>query len=55
MLLLEMDCSINIGGKCCQMGLSFLQGDSTLSNEVGRRMRGVGQRKKVCCFSDVKG
>ena len=40
MLLFEMDCGFNssgvhIRGKCCQIGLPFLQGDSMLSNEVG--------------------
>ena len=25
------------------------------SNKVGQRKRGVGWRKKVCCFGDVEG
>ena len=40
MLLFEMDHSfdlsgVNIGGECCQMGPTFLQGDSAPSNKVG--------------------
>ena len=60
MLLFEMDhsfdsCGVNVGGKCCQVGPMFLQGDSTLSNKVSQGKRGVGWRKKVCCFGDVEG
>ena len=41
MLLFEMDCgfdssSVNVRGKCCQMGPLFLQGNSVLSNKVGQ-------------------
>ena len=41
MLLFEMDHgfdsrSIDVGGECCQVRLTFLEGDSAPSNEVGR-------------------
>ena len=41
MLLFEIDCgfdlsSVNVRGKCCQMGPLFLQGNSVLSNKVGQ-------------------
>ena len=52
MLLFKMDRSfdssgINVGGECCQMGLTFLQGDSMPSNKVGQRKRGIRRRKKI--------
>ena len=60
MLLFETDhsfdlCSVYVGSEHCQVGPMFLQGDSTPSNKVSRGKRGIGQRKKVCCFSNVKG
>ena len=55
MLLFETDCGVDIGGKCCQVGPMFLQGNSMLSNEVCGGKRGVGWRKKIGCFSYVKG
>ena len=41
MLLFETDCGfdpsgVDVGGKCCQVRPTFLKGNSTLSNEVGR-------------------
>ena len=41
MLLFEMDCgfdssSVDVGGECCQMRPTFLEGDCTPSNEVGQ-------------------
>ena len=41
MLLFKTDCgfdssSVDIGGKCCQVRPTLLQGDSAPSNEVGR-------------------
>ena len=41
MLLFKMDrgldsSSVDIGGECCQVRPTFLEGDSALSNEVGR-------------------
>ena len=35
MLLFKMDHSIHIGGKCCRVRPTFLQGDGAPSNEVG--------------------
>ena len=35
MLLFETDRGVHIGGKCCQVRPTFLQGDSAPSNEVG--------------------
>ena len=40
MLLFKTDCSsdssgVDIGGECCQVRPTFLEGDSVLSNEVG--------------------
>ena len=35
MLLFKMDHGVHIGGECCQVRLTFLQGDSTPSNKVG--------------------
>ena len=60
MLLFEMDCGfdlsgVHVGGKCCQVRPTFLQGDITLSNEVGQGKRGIGQRKQIGCFGDVEG
>ena len=60
MLLFEMDhsydlCGIYIRGECCQVGLTFLQGNSALSNKVGQRKRGIGRRKQIGCFGDVEG
>ena len=60
MLLFEMDCGfdlsgIDIGGECCQVRPTFLQGDSMLSNEVGQGKRSIWQRQQVSCFSDMEG
>ena len=60
MLLFKMDHSFDLnsvhtGGECCQVRLTFLQGDSMPSNEVSREKRGVGWRKQIGCFSDVEG
>ena len=46
MLLFEMDrgldsSGVNVGGECCQVRPTFLQGDSAPSNEVGRRKRSI--------------
>ena len=50
MLLFKVACDfdssgIDIRGKCCQVRLTFLKGNSMLSNEVGRGKRSVWQRK----------
>ena len=60
MLLFETDCgfdssSVDIGGECCQVRPTFLQGNSALSNEVGRGKRSIWWRKEVGCFGDVEG
>ena len=60
MLLFKMDhgldsSSVDIGGECCQVRLTFLQGDSAPSNQVGRGKRSVWWRKQVGCFGDVEG
>ena len=49
MLLFETDrsldlSSVDVGGECCQVRLTFLQGNSALSNEVGQGKR---DRKSV--------
>ena len=59
MLLFEMDhgfdlSGVDIGGKCCQVRPTFLKGDSTLSNEVGRGKRSIWWRKQVGCFGDIE-
>ena len=60
MLLFETDggfdsSGVDIGGECCQVRPTFLQGNSTPSNEVGRGKRNVWWRKQVGCFGDVEG
>ena len=60
MLLFEMDhsfdlSSVHVGGECCEVRPMFLEGDSALSNKVGRGKGSVGWRKQVGCFGDVKG
>ena len=60
MLLFETDHSfdlsgVHVGGECCQVRPTFLQGDSVLSNEVGRGKRSVWWRKQVGCFGNVEG
>ena len=60
MLLFEMDrgfdlSGVHIGGECCQVRPTFLQGDSTLSNEVGQRKRSIWRRKQVRCFGNIEG
>ena len=60
MLLFEMDCSfdssgVHVGGKWCEVRPTFLEGNSALSNKVGRGKRSVRRRKQVSCFSDVEG
>ena len=59
MLLFKMDHSfdlsgVHIGGECCQVRPTFLQGNSVPNNEVGGRKRSVWQRKQVRCFSDIE-
>ena len=60
MLLFEMDCGfdpcgVHVGGECCKVRPMFLVGDSAPSKKVGRGKRGVGQRKQIGCFGNVKG
>ena len=60
MLLLETDrgsdlSSVHIGGECCQVRPTFLEGDSTPSNKVGRGKWSIGQRKQIGCFGDIEG
>ena len=60
MLLFETDCGldlsgVDVGGKCCQVRPTFLQGDSAPSNQVGQGKRSVWWRKQVRCFGDVEG
>ena len=60
MLLFEIDCgfdssSVDVGGECSQVRLTFLQGDSALSNEVSQGKRSIWRRKQVGCFGDVEG
>ena len=60
MLLFEIDCgfdssSIHVRGKCCQVRPTFLQGNSTLSDEVSRGKRGVRWGKQIGCFGNVEG
>ena len=60
MLLFKMDhgfdlSGIHVRGECCQVRLMFLQGNSTPSNKVSQGKRGIGWRKKVCCFGNVEG
>ena len=60
MLLFEMDhgfdlSGVHVGGKRCQVRLTFLQGDSMLSNKVSQGKRGIGWRKQIGCFGDVEG
>ena len=60
MLLLKVDhsfdpCGLYIGGKHCEVRLTFLQGDSTPSDQVGQGKMGIGWRKKVSCFSNMEG
>ena len=60
MLLFETDRSFDssgilVGGECCQVRPTFLQGNSALSNEVGGRKRSIWWRKQVRCFGDIKG
>ena len=47
--------SVHLGGECCQVRPTFLQGDSVLSNQVGRGKRSVWRRKQVHCFGDIEG
>ena len=59
MLLFESDrgldlSSVDVRGKCCQVRLMFLQGDSAPSNEVSRGKRGIWRRKQVGCFSNIE-
>ena len=60
MLLFKMDhsfdsSSVDVGDKCCQVRLTFLEGDSALSNKVGQGKRSVWWRKQVGCFGNVEG
>ena len=60
MLLFETDrgfdsSGIDVGGEYCQVRPTFLQGDSTPSNQVGRGKRSIWWRKQVSHFGDVKG
>ena len=60
MLLFKMDhgfdsSSVHIGGECCQVRPTLLQGDGTLSNKVSLGKRSIGWRKQIGCFSNVKG
>ena len=60
MLLFEMDggfdlSSVDVGGECCQVRPTFLQGDSATSNQVSRGKRSVWQRKQVGCFGNIEG
>ena len=60
MLLFETDhgfdlSNIPIRGKCCEVRLTLLDGDSALSNKVSQGKRSIGWRKQVGCFSDVRG
>ena len=60
MLLFETNCSFDlcgayIGGECCQVRPTFLQGNSALSNKVSGGKGGVWQRKKIGCLGDVEG
>ena len=60
MLLFKTDrgfdsCGIHIGGECCEVRPTFLEGDNAPSNKVGRGKRGVRQRKQIGCFGDVEG
>ena len=60
MLLFELDrgldpSGVDVRGKCCQVRPTFLQGDSTLSNQVSRGKRGFWQRKQVRCFGNIEG
>ena len=60
MLLFETDRGLDssgedVGGECCQVRPTFLQGDSAPSNQVGRGKRSVWRRKEVRRFGDVEG
>ena len=60
MLLFKMDrgfdlSGVHVGGKCCEVRLMFLEGDSTPSNKVGREKMGIGWGKQIGCFCDVEG
>ena len=60
MLLFEMNCGfdssgVHIRGEHCQVRSTFLQSDSVPSNKVGHGKRGIGWRKQIGCFGDVKG
>ena len=60
MLLFETDCGfdssgVDVRGKCCQVRLMFLEGDSALSNQVSRGKRSIWWRKQVGCFSNIEG
>ena len=60
MLLFETDrgfdsSGVDVGGECCQVRPTFLQGDSAPSNEVGRGKRSIWRREEVGCFCDVEG
>ena len=59
MLLFETDRGfdsngVDVGGECCQVRPTFLEGDSAPSNKVGQGKRSVWWRKQVGCFSDVE-
>ena len=45
---------VDVGGEGCQVRPTFLKGDSTLSNEVGRGKRSIWWRKQVGCFGDIE-
>ena len=56
MLLFETDCGfdlsgVHVGGECCQVRLTLLEGNSTPSNKVSQGKR----RKQVGCFGNIKG
>ena len=60
MLLFETDrcfdsSGVHVGGECCQVRSTFMQGDGAPSNKVSRGKRGIRQRKQIRCFGDFKG
>ena len=60
MILFKMDhsfdlSSIHVGGKCCEVRPTLLEGDSTPSNKIGQGKWSVRRGKQVGCFSDVEG
>ena len=46
---------VDVGGECCQVRPTFLQGNSAPSNEVGRGKWSIWWRQQVSCFSDIEG